>query len=245
MSEQTHILNKAPKFAQTLARLTEHLSQDLLGGPRPWKLSWVINFQKGGTFVFIGLLMLIYGNGSPEAWIYLALHGSYGFVWLLKDVCFPDPRWQRKVTVAGGFVSFFTVLAWYWLIGWLLVSGTVEPNYPLPESAWFALCISLCILGSVIMMVADAQKYYTLKVKRGLIQDGIHRYIRHPNYLGEMMIYGSFALLVWHWIPALILAFIWTALFAVNMIMKEGSLARYPEWADYKKRSWWLIPYIL
>jgi protein-S-isoprenylcysteine O-methyltransferase Ste14 len=245
MSEQAQTLNTAPKVVQTIARLTEHLSQDFLGGPRPWKLSWVINFQKGGTFLFIGLMMLLYGNNSPAAWLYLALHGSYGFVWLLKDVCFPDPRWQQRVTVAGGLVSFFTVLAWYWLIGWLLVSGTVDPTYPLAEPAWFALCVSLCILGSVIMMVADAQKYYTLKVQRGLIRDGIHRYIRHPNYLGEMMIYGSFALLVWHWIPALILAFIWSALFAVNMIMKEGSLARYSDWADYKKRSWWLIPYIL
>ena len=41
--------------------------------------------------------------------------------------------------------------------------------------------------------VADAQKYFTLRLKRGLITDGMYRYIRHPNYLGEMMLYGSFA----------------------------------------------------
>ena len=51
------------------------------------------------------------------------------------------------------------------------------------------------------MIAADAQKYFTLRVKRGLITDGVHRYVRHPNYLGEMMIYGSFALMVWHWLP--------------------------------------------
>jgi hypothetical protein len=26
----------------------------------------------------------------------------------------------------------------------------------------------------------------------------MYRFIRHPNYLGEMMIYSSFALMVWH-----------------------------------------------
>jgi hypothetical protein len=31
----------------------------------------------------------------------------------------------------------------------------------------------------------------------------------------------------------------------VNMILKEASMSRYAEWAEYKKRSWWLLPGIL
>ena len=60
----------------------------------------------------------------------------------------------------------------------------------------------------------------------------MHRYIRHPNYLGEMMIYGSFALMVWHWLPVVVLACVWVGLFAVNMTLKEASLSRHPGWAD-------------
>ena len=30
------------------------------------------------------------------------------------------------------------------------------PDYPLPDGAWFALCISLCVVGTVIMIAADA-----------------------------------------------------------------------------------------
>jgi len=26
--------------------------------------------------------------------------------------------------------------------------------------------------------------------------------------------------------------------------MKEASLSRYPGWADYRRRSWWLVPYV-
>jgi len=100
----------------------------------------------------------------------------------------------------------------------------------------------MCLIGSVIMIAADAQKYYTLRLRRGLITTGIHRYIRHPNYLGEMLIYASFAMMVWHWLPVLVLAWVWTGLFAVNMIMKEVSLSRYAEWKAYKKRSKWLLP---
>ena len=37
------------------------------------------------------------------------------------------------------------------------------------------------------MIASDAQKYFTLRLKRDLITDGMYRFIRHPNYLGEMM----------------------------------------------------------
>jgi protein-S-isoprenylcysteine O-methyltransferase Ste14 len=71
------------------------------------------------------------------------------------------------------------------------------------------------------------------------------RYVRHPNYLGEMTIYTALALLVWHWWPVLLLAAIWGNLFAVNMAMKEVSMSRYPEWDAYRARTWWIIPGLL
>ncbi|HOY34143.1 MAG TPA: DUF1295 domain-containing protein [Aquabacterium sp.] len=236
---------QAPAWALAMRRLSTWISRDFGGGPRPWKLAWVVNFQKCGTFFFLGALMAWYGNTSTAAWIYLALHGGYGLVWLLKDMTFPDPSWQERVTIGGGINAFLFVLGPYWLFGWLLISGVSKPHYPLPEPMWFCLCITLCLLGAVFMIAADAQKFYTLRVKRGLITDGLHRYVRHPNYLGEMMIYGSFAMMVWHWFPVLVLAWVWCGLFAVNMLLKEASMSRYPEWAAYKQRSWWLIPFVL
>lgn len=157
-------------------------------------------------------------------------------------MAFPDPGWQARITIGGGVNAFLGVLGWYWVFGWLLISGVSDPDYPLPVGAWFALCISLCIIGTVIMTAADAQKYFTLHVRRGLITDGMHRYVRHPNYLGEMMIYGSFSMMVWHGLPFVVLAWVWGGLFAVNMIIKEASMSRYDEWMDYLSRSWWLLP---
>jgi len=205
----------------------------------------VINFQKAGTFVFLLVLIAYYDNMSTNAWIYTAMQGSYGLVWILKDMAFPDTGWQRRITIGGGVNAFLGVLGWYWVFGWLLVSGVSQPGYPLPDFAWYCLCISLCILGCAIMIAADAQKYFTLRVRRDLITDGMHRYVRHPNYLGEIMVYGSFALMVWHWLPALVLTWVWLGVFAVNMIIKEASMSRYPGWAAYRARSWWLIPFVL
>jgi protein-S-isoprenylcysteine O-methyltransferase Ste14 len=234
----------APAWAGALRRASDFLIRDFPGGARAFKLAWVINFQKAGTFALLGGLMWHYRNSSPAAWVYLAMHGSYGLVWILKDVAFPDPSWQQRVTIGGAINAFAFVLGWYWLFGWLLISGVSAPTYPLPDPAWFCLCISLCIVGCAIMIAADAQKYFTLRAKPGLITDGMFRYVRHPNYLGEMLIYGSFALMVGHWLPWLVLTFVWFGVFAPNMALKEASMARHPGWAEYRRRSWWLVPYL-
>jgi protein-S-isoprenylcysteine O-methyltransferase Ste14 len=73
----------------------------------------------------------------------------------------------------------------------------------------------------------------------------MYLFIGHPTYLGEMMIYCSFALMVWHWLSVVVLAWILSGLFVVNMTLKEASMSRYPEWAEYKKRSWRLLPAVL
>jgi protein-S-isoprenylcysteine O-methyltransferase Ste14 len=104
------------------------------------------------------------------------------------------------------------------------------------------MCVALHTLGVALMMSADAQKYFTLKAKRGLITTGLFKRVRHPNYTGEIMIYASYALLVGHWLPWLILGFVWSTLFATNIALKEASMSRYPEWAAYRARTGYLLP---
>jgi protein-S-isoprenylcysteine O-methyltransferase Ste14 len=234
-----------PAWAAAIGSVIHHVMNDFGGGPRLLKLAWVIDFQKLATIPLFGALIAWYHNTSVAAWIYLGMQCTYGLVWLIKDLTFPDPNFHKRITIGAGIATFFSVLGWYWVFGWLLISGVSRPSYPLPDYIWFCLCVSLCIMGCVLMIAADAQKYFTLRIKRGLITDGMYRFIRHPNYLGEMMTYGSFALMVWHWLPFLVLAWVWGGLFAVNMKLKEVSMSRYAEWADYKKRSWWQVPGLL
>jgi protein-S-isoprenylcysteine O-methyltransferase Ste14 len=57
-----------------------------------------------------------------------------------------------------------------------------------------------------------------------------------------MLIYASFALMVRHWIPWAILAFIWTSVFMTNIAAQEVSLARHSGWDAYKARTGLLLP---
>ena len=61
------------------------------------KLNQIINLHKGLTaFVVIGL-MAFFDNFTIAPYVYLALHGTYGLLWLLKEKIFPDPYFKEKI----------------------------------------------------------------------------------------------------------------------------------------------------
>ena len=61
------------------------------------KLNQIINLHKGLTaFVVIGL-MIFFNNFTIAPYVYLALHGTYGVLWLLKEKIFPDPYFKEKI----------------------------------------------------------------------------------------------------------------------------------------------------
>jgi protein-S-isoprenylcysteine O-methyltransferase Ste14 len=215
----------------------DYLSDDFLGGPKVVKFAWSINLQKGSTLFFVLALMVYFGDFSATAWTYAALHGSYGFIWVYKDMVFPDPGWQRKLTIGGAINTWVLALGLYWLAPTLLITRRYEAT-PLNLGA----TIFVYALGVVLMTGSDAQKFFMLRERKGLITDGFFSRTRNPNYLGEMMVYGSFAALSGHWIPWVVLAWVWGGVFIPNMLRKDASLSRYPEWAAYQARTGLLIP---
>lgn len=218
-------------------KLTDYLGSDFLGGPRVLRLCWSVNLQKGGTLPFVLALMAAFDHWTPTAWTYAALHGSYGLVWLLKDLVFPDPNFRRRITLGAALNSWLLLLGLYWIAPVMLVTQRLEQPTPVLAGATL-----LYALGVVLMVGSDAQKFFVLKAKKGLITDGFFGRVRHPNYLGEMMLYASFAIVAGHWAPWLVLAWVWLAVFVPNMLAKEASMARYPEWAAYRARTGLLLP---
>jgi len=200
------------------------------------KLNQIINLHKGLTpFVVIGL-MAIYDNFSTPAWIYLSLHGTYGMLWLLKEKLFPDPYFKDEIGILTSITGFI-FLGSYWVAPFLLISSQkLVPNFII------AGCLSIYIFGIFLHFASDSQKYFTLKLKRELITEGFFKYSRNTNYLGEILIYLSFAILSMHLIPFIILLLFFTIVFLPRMIKKDKSLKRYEGFDEYKNRSGLILP---
>ncbi|HEY9888241.1 MAG TPA: DUF1295 domain-containing protein [Candidatus Obscuribacterales bacterium] len=200
------------------------------------KIKHVINLHKATTCLVVLGLMAAYQNFTLGPWVYLALHGTYGFLWLLKDKIYPDKQWEQEIPLPQGLLTF-AILGLYWIAPVILIRSGAEPPLPL-----VAIAIATNILGIFLHYASDAQKYYTLKYHQGLITEGFFARCRNTNYLGEILIYLAFAMLSMHWLPFVILGLFAAGIFVPNMRKKDRSLSRYPEFAAYQAHSGLLFP---
>ncbi|HEY9776225.1 MAG TPA: DUF1295 domain-containing protein [Planktothrix sp.] len=211
-------------------------------GPNPVTLpeptvGSLINFHKALVIPVVVGLMCAYNDWSTAAFVYLALHGTYSLLWLMKQSYYPDPRFAQKLPLGVGVLAVCLPLAGYYLTPYLLISRHVTlPPYV------FALVLFLYIIGIFFHYVSDAQKFFILRERKGLIEDGLFTRTRNPNYFGEILIYLSYAIMSMHWIPFVVLGGWVFGFFVRNMLRKDESLARHPGFAEYKARTGLLFP---
>ena len=205
-----------------------------------------IDIHKGLNSLFILFLMYYFDSwNNLIAWIYLALHGTYGYLWILKSKIFPDKQWENKTSIGYGLV-IWAGLSLYWISPYIIITGNhmIPFNIPL-YPVYIFFCISLFIFGVFLHFTSDMQKYISLKLNPGnLIYDGMFQRVRNANYLGELLIYLGFTLLAIDWAPIIALLIFIAIIWVPNMIKKDKSLSRYPEFKNYKKKSYKFIPYI-
>ncbi len=204
------------------------------------KQKYFIDIHKGATApLVLGLIVYFNQWENMTAWIYLALHGSYGIMWVLKSAIFPDKTWEAKCSIWYG-LYIWGGLTLYWISPFIIMSSSVY-NSPM----YLGIMVALFTIGVFFHFAADMQKHAYLKLKPGvLITDGLMNRCRNTNYFGELLIYLSFALLSRHWIPIAVLVSFMIIIWLPNMRKKDQSLSRYGNYEEYKKRSSLLIPFI-
>ena len=210
-----------------------------------------IDSHKGATCLWVLGLMWYYNNwNDTTAWVYLGLHGTYGILWILKSLTFGDKQWEQPTGIVYALMIWGS-LSLYWIAPWMIISDTrilpmnfISTTNTIP--AWYlGLSITLYTFGVFFHFASDMQKHITLSLRKGLITEGLWARTRNPNYFGELLIYLGFSMLAMDWIPLLALGAFVLFFWLPNMIRKDKSLSRYPEFAEYKKRSGMIIPYIL
>ena len=113
---------------------------------------------------------------------------------------------------------------------------------------WSALGIALLVTGVAIRVIAKKQlgEHFTVAVtitkNQKLVRTGIYQYIRHPLYLGILLvylsapfIYGSIFPLFIFTIPSMLTIF-WRC-----HVEEAALLAHFKkQWQDHVKSTWWI-----
>ena len=200
-----------------------------------------VDSHKGSNaLVILGIMAWHDAWDNNTAWMYLALHGTYGVLWVLKSRNFGDRQWETPVRLPYASVIWAS-LSLYWVGPWIIASQDVR------APAWYlAMCAVLWGLGVFFHFASDMQKHMHMKLAPGtLMTDGLWSRCRNPNYFGELLVYLGFTLLAMHWAPLLVLGAFMTAVWLPRMLRKDRSLSRYADFAAWTKRSALFIPYVI
>lgn len=152
------------------------------------------------------------------------------------------------------WISFFQVFMLQGILMWL-VSLTLAGVFIHSGKTAFGLAdvpgIAVWLTGFIFETVGDAQlsRFRREKQNEGkILQSGLWRYTRHPNYFGDAAVWWGFALLCiatasyWHVAGSLLMTFLIIRISGVAMLEKS-LIKNKPDYGAYAQRTSAFFPW--
>lgn len=205
----------------------------------------LIAFAVNKKLTFLGVLLLI----VVSFWaVRLTVNWAYTFA----NLCHQDWRYTMLKEKIGVFYPVINFVGIH-MVPTLVVYGCILPavyavrnGLTANMGSVFFLCMSLG--AAIIQGIADIQMHKFRKVRNGVFnRNGLWKYSRHPNYLGEILMWWGVALSVicadqnaWYLTAGAVAN---TVLFlAVSIPMADRRQARKDGFEEYKKETRMLLP---
>jgi len=175
--------------------------------------------------------------------IWLVMEG-YVFFRLNRETYDSNKEKKSKLIILG------TIL--FGLFGSLLVDRSVLDAFNQPFQGFRYLGTVLILLGVTVRFTAIRQLGASFSVNVGvpegtkLKQDGLYGLVRHPSYLGEIIIFLGLALVILHPAGSFFVFVFPTAAFLYRIHMEEKVLtaAFGEEYKQYQQQTKKVIPFI-
>jgi len=114
------------------------------------------------------------------------------------------------------------------------------------------LGVFVMLLGLIIRMIAILQlgtsftDHIMVKKEKALYKKGLYKFIRHPSYLGEIMIFLGVSFVYAYPLSSMIAFFIPTLAFLYRIHIEEKSLIHHYQdvYVDYQKETKKIIPFV-
>lgn len=154
------------------------------------------------------------------------------FVFLKRGV-----SWSEVFTVAP------------WLLFIFLLLGTAGGTNPSPLGPPGYAGIVLFLGGSWMNSHSDHARHVWKKrlENRGkLYTEGLFRYTRHPNYLGDLILFSGLCLISGSWVTAVVPLLMLGGFVFVNIPVLDAHLRDHygSAFDEYAKRTWRLLPFV-
>lgn len=119
-------------------------------------------------------------------------------------------------------------------------------------NTFFAIGMSLIVIGMMIRIhsILTLRQFFTYSVAKvenqQVIESGLYKFIRHPGYLGQMIIFMGIAISMSNWvsIPAMMIPVTIAYLYRIKVEEKFMIEQLGEKYTDYQNRTKGLIPMI-
>ncbi|MBQ8371851.1 MAG: DUF1295 domain-containing protein [Clostridia bacterium] len=238
--------------ADVLATVVTFLFSLIFGNASVYDPYWSVQppiiiaaFAVCGELTALGVLLLV----AVFFWgIRLTANWAYTFSGLEHQ----DWRYTMLHERTGAFYPIINFVGIH-MVPTLVVYGCILPavfavRVGLHANAGAVIFICISILAATMQGIADIQMHrYRKNRATPFIRVGLWKYSRHPNYLGEILMWWGIALAVVCAMPNVwylaVGAALNTVLFlSVSIPMADGRQSRKAGFADYKKSTRMLLP---
>jgi protein-S-isoprenylcysteine O-methyltransferase Ste14 len=142
-------------------------------------------------------------------------------------------------------ITFFVVLFISAILNWFGIGSFHNESV-----AIVGLLIMILGLAIRILSIRTLGKFYTRKLlttnEQEVIQKGIYKYIRHPGYLGTVLIWSSAGIAMQNVLVIIVATILVLISYYYRITSEEQMLVKTfgEKYSDYKKHSWHLMPFI-
>ena len=205
----------------------------------------LVAFAVGKELTALGILLL-------AVVFFWAIRLTANWAYTFANLCHQDWRYTMLHEKTGVFYPVINFVGIH-MVPTLVVYGCVLPavyalQQGLEANVGSVLCLVLSLGAAVLQGISDIQMHRFRRHRDSLfIRKGLWKYSRHPNYLGEILMWWGVGLSVvcaapevWYLAAG---AFANTVLFfAVSIPMADGRQSRKEGFAAYKKQTRMLLP---
>jgi len=115
---------------------------------------------------------------------------------------------------------------------------------------WLGIVVMLCGITLRAWAFHTLGRFYTrtlrISVDQRVVQEGPYKHVRHPGYLGVILLWVGAGLATVNWIVAVLVTFTFIVAYRYRINVEERMLMASfgEEYAAYKEHTWRLIPLI-
>ena len=216
------------------------------------------------TYISVTLLALVLAGAQDDTrslllagfvLIWAGRLGSFLFRRILADGS--DSRFDNIKPSAVLFLRTWTLQGLWVAVTAGAALAAITSSQSVEISGLDVVAVAIWFLGFAIEAIADGQKrrFRDEHGSEGFITTGLWRYSRHPNYLGEIILWFGVALLAmpvlsgWQWVTMVSPVFVFLLLTRVSGVplLERKSDKRWgenPEYIAYRDSTPVLVPFI-